>query len=74
VLGDAGLIFPEGDTAALASHLRRLLSDAPLRPELGSWGRERVLKLFSTEKVAAQHHNIYEVLSTEYRVPSKSQG
>ena len=66
VLGDAGLIFPEGDSAALASHLRRLLSDAPLRAKLGSRGRERVLRLFSTEKVAAQHHNVYrEVMRTE---------
>ncbi|HEX8219985.1 MAG TPA: glycosyltransferase family 4 protein [Chloroflexia bacterium] len=66
VLGDAGLIFPEGDSAALASHLRLLLSDAPLRAQLGSRGRQRVLKLFTTEKVAAQHHDIYrEVTSNE---------
>ncbi|HVF99611.1 MAG TPA: glycosyltransferase family 4 protein [Chloroflexia bacterium] len=66
VLGDAGLTFPEGDSAALASHLRCLLSDAKLRAELGSRGRERVLSLFTTEKVAAQHHNVYRlVMSNE---------
>ncbi|HEY0071333.1 MAG TPA: glycosyltransferase family 4 protein [Chloroflexia bacterium] len=66
VLGDAGLIFPEGDRAALAAHLRRLAADPPLRAELGHLGRERALKLFSTEKVAAQHYEAYrQAMRTE---------
>jgi glycosyltransferase involved in cell wall biosynthesis len=65
VLGDAGLIFHEGDQAALASQLRRLLCDPPLRVDLSRRARERVMRLFSTEKVAAQHHAVYEAMRTE---------
>lgn len=65
VLGDAGLVFHEADSAALASHLRRLLTNPPLRAELAGRGRERALRLFSTEKVAAQHHAIYRAMRTE---------
>jgi glycosyltransferase involved in cell wall biosynthesis len=60
VLGDTGLIFPEGDWHALAAHLRALVADHSLRARLSHAGRERVLKLFATEKVAAQHYAIYE--------------
>ena len=70
VLGDAGLVFPEGDSEALASHLRHLLSDEVFRMQLAGRGRERVLKLFSTEKVAAQHRKVYEALSSESQVAS----
>lgn len=65
VLGDAGLIFPEGDSVSLATHLRRLLTDEVLRARLASEGRERVLRLFSIEKVAAQHHEVYRGLRIE---------
>ncbi|HEX9988179.1 MAG TPA: glycosyltransferase family 4 protein [Chloroflexia bacterium] len=60
VLGDAGLVFPEGDSDALAARLRNLVADHSLRARLSHAGRERVLNLFSTEKVAAQHYAIYE--------------
>ena len=62
VLGDAGLIFPEADPYALATHLRALLNDPALRRDLSQRGRNRVLKLFATEKVAAQHHAIYRAM------------
>ncbi len=65
VLGEAGLVFREGDTAGMAAHLRRLLSDPSLRAQLGQRGRERVLRLFSLERVAAQHYNVYRVMRTE---------
>ena len=35
LVGDAGLIVPEGDAAALAAALRRLRDDAVLRASLG---------------------------------------
>lgn len=59
VLGDAGLLFPEGDPSALAAQLRRL-SDPALRLDYSHRGRTRVLNLFSLEKVAAQHYAVYE--------------
>ena len=65
VLADAGLIFPEGDSQELAAQLRCILSDATLRAQLGKKARQRVLKLFSTEKIAAQHYRLYEALRSE---------
>lgn len=62
VLGEAGLVFPEGDRDALASHLLRLCADRDERERLGRLGRERVLELFSVEKVAAAHRAVYEEL------------
>jgi glycosyltransferase involved in cell wall biosynthesis len=70
VLGDAGLVFHEGDAAELASHLRCLLADPSQRALLSRKARERVLSLYSVEKVAARHYEIYAEMSTEYRVPS----
>ena len=41
VLGDAALLVPAGDRAALAAGLVRLLDDAALRADLAERGRER---------------------------------
>ncbi len=67
VLGDAGLTFHEGDASALAAQLRCLLSDPAFRAQLGAKGRQRVLDLYSVEKVAAQHHAIYLGVRAEGR-------
>ncbi|HVO55186.1 MAG TPA: glycosyltransferase family 4 protein [Solirubrobacterales bacterium] len=42
-----GLVFPEGDSAALAARLAELREDAALRRRLAAEGRERVEALFS---------------------------
>lgn len=47
VIGDAGLIFPEGDVDALAQALRRLGEDPALRAALGREGRARAARLYS---------------------------
>jgi glycosyltransferase involved in cell wall biosynthesis len=52
VIGDAGLIFPEGDVAALVAALYRLQSDASLRRELAERGRQRALEKFSSVALA----------------------
>jgi glycosyltransferase involved in cell wall biosynthesis len=62
VLGDAGLVFPEGDAKALAEHLRTLANDPAQRSQLARRGRERVLRYFSIECVAAQHYVVYSGL------------
>jgi glycosyltransferase involved in cell wall biosynthesis len=59
VLGDAGLVFHEGDSEDLASHLRCLLNEPVQRVKLSHLGRGRVLRHFSVEQIAAQHHAIY---------------
>lgn len=59
VIGDAGLIVPEGDVDALQDALLQLMKDDALRQELGRRGRERVLARFTQEQVAAQTVAVY---------------
>jgi glycosyltransferase involved in cell wall biosynthesis len=62
VVGDGGLIVPEGDAIALAGALERLAADGPLRARLAAAGRARVLEHFTWEKAAAQYKAIYDGL------------
>ena len=59
VIGDAGLLFAEGDAAALAEQLRRLRDDAALRAELSERGRQRVARHFTQEVIAAKMVAVY---------------
>ncbi len=59
VVGDAGLIFPEGDVNALAAHLDQLQHDSDLREQLTQKGRTRVLDHFTHERVAAETVAVY---------------
>ncbi len=52
VIGDAGLIFPEGNTTALSKTLAQLMSDPRLQQELTHAGRSRVRSLYTHERVA----------------------
>ena len=58
VIGEAGLIFPEGDAAALAGALRRLLADEALRERLVLAGLARVGQ-YSWEQVAEKTYELY---------------
>jgi glycosyltransferase involved in cell wall biosynthesis len=60
VIGDAGLIFAEGDAQALASLLLRLAGDPALRAELSRRGRARVLAYFTQERIAAATYQVYQ--------------
>jgi glycosyltransferase involved in cell wall biosynthesis len=59
VIGDAGLIFPEGQVHILRAHLARLLGDLDLRADLARRGRERVLARYTQAQVAAQTYEVY---------------
>src|SRR5260370_19902211 len=59
VIDDAGLVVPEGDSAALAAALRRLLLDRTLREELGRAGRRRVMQHYSWDRVADKMHEVF---------------
>lgn len=52
VIGDAGLIFPEADVAALTAHLRALHADPARRAALGAAGRARVLAHYTQAHIA----------------------
>jgi glycosyltransferase involved in cell wall biosynthesis len=62
VIGQAGIIVPEGDAAALTAALARLQHDPPLRHTYGTQGRQRVLDHFTQERVAAATVRVYQAL------------
>jgi glycosyltransferase involved in cell wall biosynthesis len=64
VIGNAGLIFPEGDPAALRATLTRLTRDVDLWSDLARRGRERVLKHFTQERIAARTVAVYRRMMT----------
>ena len=59
VIGDAGLVVPEGDPAALCAALQRLIDDAGLRRSLAAKGRERVLAHYTQAHIAAETASVY---------------
>jgi glycosyltransferase involved in cell wall biosynthesis len=64
VIGDAGLVVPEGDVDALAEALRKMISDESLRAPLAKAGRERVVRLYSWDKVGDDTYQLFrEVLA-----------
>ncbi|MFN8522528.1 MAG: glycosyltransferase [Chloroflexota bacterium] len=59
VIGDAGLLFAEGDVAGLAGALTRLQRDPGLRSSLAARGRKRVLSLFTHARIASETVDLY---------------
>jgi glycosyltransferase involved in cell wall biosynthesis len=65
VIGDGGLVVPEGDAEALAEALRTLMHDPALRRDLGQRGRARVLEQFTHASVAERTVQVYrQVMSS----------
>ncbi len=62
--GKTGLLAEPGDANSLADALLRLLADRDLRASMGKAGRQRVLDLFSWERVAASLLKQYQTLPT----------
>jgi glycosyltransferase involved in cell wall biosynthesis len=65
VMGDAGVILPEGEVTALTDALRHLRDDPSQREALRDAGRERVLGAFTHEQVAADTVALYRRLMAE---------
>jgi len=62
LIGDAGLVFPEGDAEALRAALERLMHDAELRVTLGQKGRVRVLAHYTQRQIAVETYAVYRQL------------
>ncbi|MFV9504825.1 MAG: glycosyltransferase family 4 protein [Oscillochloridaceae bacterium umkhey_bin13] len=60
VIGSAGLIFAEGDVAALRAALAELADDPGLRMRLAQAGRARVLAQFTQQAIAERHVAVYQ--------------
>ena len=63
VIGDAGLIYPEGDVPALAAALGRLADQPALYASLARRGRDRVLERYTQAALARQYYEIYREMA-----------
>ncbi len=59
VIGDAGLVFPEGNAQELAACVRQLLETPELYATLAARGRQRVLEQYTQEQIARQTYEVY---------------
>ncbi|MCB0162684.1 MAG: glycosyltransferase family 4 protein [Anaerolineae bacterium] len=62
VIGDAGLIFREGDVQDLVEKLCRVMADEQLRHEMVCRGRQRVLEKYTHKMIAKATYDIYQEL------------
>lgn len=62
VIGDAGVVFPEGDVNKLAEGIKRLYRDRETRKRLARAGEQRVQNLFTNAKLAERLDNFFRTL------------
>jgi len=62
VIGDAGLIFPEGDVATLQTHLSDLAGNSMTRNTLRERGFARVHSEYSLDMAVKRHFSVFEAL------------
>ena len=72
VIGDAGLVFREGDADALAAGLHQLLSDEGLRKRIAEAALARVGQ-YSWERVAEKTYELYCQVLTKSEKTAMSQ-
>ncbi|NJO07421.1 MAG: glycosyltransferase family 4 protein [Chloroflexaceae bacterium] len=60
VIGDAGLVFPEGNTDALYNGLALLMQQPALRHALAQRGRARVLAHYTQAALAGAYYEVYQ--------------
>ncbi len=59
VIGDAGLVFKEGDAQDLARCVQKLLDDSMYYADLARRGRRRVLDNYTQQQIAKQTYDVY---------------
>ena len=60
VIGEAGLVFQEGNVQELVASVRKLLDDPELYTRLAAKGRQRVLENYTQEQIARQTYEVYK--------------
>ncbi len=63
--GETGILVPKNDAAALARALLELLENDAARQTMGSAGRQRALRHFTWESVAANMYRRYKALCNQ---------
>ncbi|HEU5086467.1 MAG TPA: glycosyltransferase family 4 protein, partial [Roseiflexaceae bacterium] len=65
VIGDAGLVFPEGNAGALADALRRIRDDEELRADLVRRGYERLQRHYSYDVIIGRTVDFYHQIMND---------
>jgi glycosyltransferase involved in cell wall biosynthesis len=65
VIDQAGLVFPEGNAAALANHLRRLIEAPSHRQELAQAGYHRAMSRYTNRALAKQLLAFYQDIGVQ---------
>ena len=60
--GESGLLAPVGDVAGMATHVLRLLTDAPLRARFSRAARERAVTAFPLDAIVTRYESLYREL------------
>jgi glycosyltransferase involved in cell wall biosynthesis len=60
VIDNPNLVFPEGDSRALAARIQSLIDDPERTRQLGLAGRQRVLDHYTQARIAAATYRVYE--------------
>jgi glycosyltransferase involved in cell wall biosynthesis len=68
VIGEGGLVFPEGDWQALRGVLQSLADNPARRIELARRGRDRALRLYSATALADHTYDLYMDLAGREQV------
>lgn len=63
VIGDGGLVFPEGDVEALRAAMARLMREPGERARLAGRARQRVLENYTQAEVARRTYELYVSLT-----------
>jgi glycosyltransferase involved in cell wall biosynthesis len=70
--GETGFLVRPGDTSAIAERLEILARNAARRGEMGSEGRERVLRRYAVERLVGDVDELYrELLGTASSATSR---
>jgi glycosyltransferase involved in cell wall biosynthesis len=64
VIGEAGLLFAEGNIETLREQLQRLIDDIPLRESLRQMGKQRVLDHYTHAAIARHTVEVYREITT----------
>lgn len=67
VVGDAGLKFPPGDSAALLSRLQQVAGNREAAVRLGRAARQRAESTFAVDRMVGEHFRLYQRISTSRR-------
>ncbi len=67
VIGDAGLVFPEGDISALANCLIQLIEKPDFAQSLGEMGYQKAMVKYTNKALAKQQFEFYQELVNEGR-------